>query len=61
MRNLWFIVWRDIVLKLMFLVMVSSEVIDAIEAHFLHLLNMNFSDVKHENVFSLSRAVNMLL
>jgi hypothetical protein len=41
--------------------MVSSEVIDAIAAHFLQILNMNFADVKYENVFSLSRAVNVLL
>jgi len=43
MLNLWFILlWRDMVLKLMFLVMVSSEVIHATEAHFIQTLNMNF-------------------
>jgi len=61
MLNLWVILWRGIVLKFMFLVMVSSEVTDAIEAHFLQILKMNFSDVKYENVFSVSCAVNVFL
>jgi len=61
MLNLWFILWRNMVLKLMFLVMVSSDVTDAIEAHFLQTLNMNFADVKYENIFSVSCAVNVFL
>lgn len=61
MLNLWFILWRNIVLNLMFLVMVSSEFIDAIEAHVLEILNVNFADITYENVFSLSCAVNVLL
>lgn len=55
MLNSWLILWRDIVLKLMFLVMVSSGVTDAIVS------NMNFSDIKYENVFSGSSAVDILL
>lgn len=61
MLNLWCISCRNIVLKLVFLVMVSSDVTDAIEAHFLQSLNLNFADVKYENVFSVSCAVNVFL
>jgi len=50
MLNLWFILWRNIVLKLMFLVMVSSDVTDAKEAHFLQTLNMNFAGVKYDKM-----------